>query len=194
MNPQILAPIITGIFSLAATLAGVWFKDYLEQRRNRQNPVPDSGTRSEPIPLSPKKFTWVGAVLRAALLSGVVWVLGAISRSLRPWGEHDGIHYEALISFLVLFILSVTVLWQRRRDGLFIGQLRYQLELFGIWAGYAIGWLSVDQFSSVWDDLLAVQSGWWLAFALLGGMLLHLMVRRIAARGEVNQQHAPNAP
>lgn len=192
MNPQILAPIITGLFSLTAALAGVWFKDYLERRRDRQNTVPSSVIHSEPIPLPSKEITWLGALLRAALLSGVVWILGAISRAVRPWGEHDGIHYEAIISFLVLVILSITILWQHRRSGLLIGQFRYQLELFGIWVGYAIGWLLIDQFSSVWEDLLAVLTGWWLGFALLGGIALHYMVKRIAAR-EVRQWHAPNA-
>ena len=187
MNPQIVAPIITGIFSLTAALAGVWFKDYLEQRRNKQNTVPPIVTPSEPDALPSKETPWFGVLLRAALLSGAVWILGNISRSVRPWGERDGIHYEALISLFVLFVLSVAILWQNRRHGLFIGQLRYQLELFGIWAGYTIGWLLTDQFSSLWDDLLLVQTGWWLGFALFGGMVLHFMLKRIAARRKAYQ-------
>lgn len=112
-----------------------------------------------------------------AFFGVVALAIGIVSRLVRPMIDGP-IHYESIVSGLLLIALCFVLLgllksfpFQRALVGLLIG-------LFAIWCGYFCGWTAVH--GSVWDDLIAVAAMMWLVSSLTGSVILYIHKSRTA--------------
>ena len=117
--------------------------------------------------------------MRPLLLVCASWVLGNIARTLRPVMSAGGVHYEALVSMIILFATALALVAYHRRERPGHGQRFYHLELLALWTGFTSGWSIVH--GDAWDDLIGVTVTSWLVCAILGGSLL-VMFQRLAKR------------
>ena len=102
-------------------------------------------------------------------------VLGLASRAVRPFFGGP-MHWDAMVTLVLLFVLSagfVLCLWREQRKA---GLLSYEIGAFALWTGHTLGWSLLHGF--LWEDLLMLNAGSWLASAVLGGLLLLIPHRR----------------
>jgi hypothetical protein len=95
--------------------------------------------------------------------------LGLASRAVRPFFGGP-MHWEAIATLVLLFVLCagfVLWLWREQRKA---ALLSYQIGTFALWAGHTVGWSLLHGF--LWEDLLVLNAGSWLASAVVGSLLL----------------------
>ena len=184
MDSNVTAAIISGICSIASALGAVFLKEYLGRRRcisptsttQAREPVQPTHPevpRPESVAASTRK-TWK----RPASIVFGSWIFGMVTRAMRPYMLSNGVHYEFLISLVVLIIVVLTIAFYHRKKGALLG---FQLENVALWAGFASGWSLVH--GGVWGDLLAVTIPWWMGCAIVGGFIVVFRRRGSAQPG-----------
>ena len=171
METAVVTSLIAGMFSLATALGSVWLKQYLENRSSTLSPT------SPPLPLpqneaGERRQSVSLVLLRAVSIIAFGFSLGAISRFIR-YQIPGRIHYEAIVSLVILVGFSLILALARRRPSGRVWQ--YQLELFSLWAAHLAGWSIVNQ--SIWTDIVGVLGIWWFGCALIGGIVAALRNR-----------------
>jgi hypothetical protein len=180
MSTQLLAAVLSGAFSLTAAFGSIFLKDYLDRRRERRA---DTAARTSALQSDPRvqeqthrSLTW----MRPLLLTFGAFALGSVDIALRDSLTVNHVHYGALISLGLLLLTSVFLILSHRSSLSAHYQLRFQLELLALWAGYFSGW-SVGN-KAVWDDVIVVCLGWWIGSAFAGGIILRLTRFKIGVR------------
>lgn len=163
------------MFALVAALVNGFLNDYLRRREERAG-VAISTLTEQKLYASTTRSTREVIWMRPLLIVCASWVLGNVSRALRPSLDLGGIHYEALVALFLLIATSLALVIYHRSHSPVRGQGFYQLEVFALWAGHVSGWSMVH--GSAWGDLIVVNIAWWLGCAVVGGGLLGLMVKR----------------
>lgn len=104
-------------------------------------------------------------------------IVGSVSVTLRPYSEVSGVHYEALISLLLLIFISLLLVSAKTDINLKKQIMIYLLQTFCLWSSFVIGsavfydstnGMSLGRF--VARGILTF-SGWWLACAIIGSLL-----------------------
>lgn len=97
-------------------------------------------------------------------------VSGAISRNARDSGP---IHYEAIVSWAFLMVMSFVAMRLNRRQPRHSALIDFNLQAFFLWFAFLAGWSVVNE--SIWEDILLVLGAWWLGVALVGTLALVLL-------------------
>lgn len=174
MDTEVLTTLISGICSIVSAFGSIYLRVVLKRRGQHQSQPPKT-IEQEPEADKPSHLS--SSYTRPLLIVAGAWVLGNISRALRPVMYADGIHYEALLALLILVVVSCWLAFYHGRSRVPKRQLSYQLEVFALWAGYASGWSMIH--GAVWSDLVAVSFAWWLGCAVVGGIVVHLVSKKV---------------
>lgn len=172
--------VVSGLFSLAATLGSVWLKDRLERGRAANAKTlpstadrPRSGTAALGYPAKLR----VPAVVVGAFLVGVLFTATESNPS--------NVIPMALIGILVAMVLASVVFHARKGSGR--GLKWFQLEVVALWAAHVSGWSLAAYLSdlslvtiAISGELLTFSFGGWVASAVVGGLLI-LAWRRLVA-------------
>ncbi|MHC5115325.1 MAG: hypothetical protein ACYTGP_12960 [Planctomycetota bacterium] len=102
------------------------------------------------------------------LLAVVCLLLGIAARLMRPL--FVGVHWEALVGFILLGVLCVVSVIVHRRIPWRRALLTLEVQVATIWLTFVVGWSFVEK--KFWSDLLGVAAGWWLACAIVSPLLL----------------------
>ena len=105
----------------------------------------------------------------------IPWVglsLGAISRWSRPFLFRE-VHWDAVISIVVMLLISLVYLRRCYRGRLVIALGYYQSGLISLWTMFAVGWCAVH--GSIFNSLVETCAALWFVLAV-GGLVL-LMIR-----------------
>lgn len=182
MDTHILATIISGVFALVAALGSVTLSELLLRKRldhqNERSVAPHaSSSPKKDLPAPTTDLTREVIWMRPLLIVSASWVLGNISRALRPMLGVGGLQYEALASIVLLVAIALALVVYHRSHNPKRGQGFYQLEVLALWAGFASGWSMVHGYA--WEDLIGVCVACWLGCAIVGGIILKLMSKRL---------------
>ena len=110
-----------------------------------------------------------GWVIPTSIILGA-FMLGVIAPIIRPYTEYNGTHVEALVSLLLLFVASISLVIHNRRIARLAGHLRFQLENVTLWAAFVCGWILIERYA--WGNLVSVMGAWALSCGFLGSLLL----------------------
>ena len=171
METAIVTCVISGVFSLATALGSVWLKHNLEQRDPAPVPSKRKVTGEKRVIVHYERG-WSLSRPLAVLLGG--FVIGIMSRILRPRLQFGRVHYEMLATLVLLAVIGILLMLIHRKSRR--GFWLYQLETISLWAAFTSGWSLTHGY--VWSDLLTTTAGWWLAWALAGGMFVIAFRRR----------------
>jgi len=115
----------------------------------------------------------ISTVTIGALLFFAALVAGGVSAKLRPYAEFGGVHYEAIVSFVSLVLLSLFLVRGRGPVCLKKWLGIYQIKTLCLWGGFIIGWsiafdTTTGRSLAKFVTLLGVL---WLGCALVGSLL-----------------------
>lgn len=171
METAVVTSLISGAFSLATAVLSVWLKQYLEERRRTVAVAQPQAARVEGVEVRSVPRHWNVSRPFLVLLGG--FIVGVVSRTLRDVMRSGGVHYEALLSIVLLGGTCLVLALNHRKSEQ--GFWPYQLEVFALWAAYTSGWSLVH--GHVWSDLIALTFLWWMACAFVGGLVV-IVARR----------------
>ena len=176
MDTQVLTSVITGMFSLCSALGSVLLNVHLDRQKEKPTALQPSTSTEQNQRASATDSTREVMWMRPLLIVCASWVLGNISRALRTPLGVGGVHYEAIVSLVLLIASALALVVYHRSHSPGCGQGFYQLEVLALWAGFASGWSMVH--GHAWDDLVVVSVAWWLGCAIVGGIILRLLAKR----------------
>ena len=163
MDTSIATSLISGLFAVAAALGSVWLKHYLERQKESGN--------------SPISHNEQGSgAIRPAVILACGYLAGALYRTFK--GD-SGISTEnaAVIGFWIFSIVSfiALTLYHRRSAR---GFWPYQMDTLALWTAFFPGFFFA--FGNVrtdrdFFDAASTWIGFWLAFAILGGLAMVIM-------------------
>ncbi|MGA1872880.1 MAG: hypothetical protein ACMUHY_04350 [Thermoplasmatota archaeon] len=125
-------------------------------RRKRKNEI---------YPMTGKLSVILNAVLPVLLLASFL-IIGFVTRELR-YELFDGpVHYETLVSGLIMIATLILLLVWNVVRGYFTS---FQLEAFIVISSFISGWgISED---ALWDDLAVSICGFWIVVAVAGSLI-----------------------
>lgn len=173
MSDSVVPAVISGICSIVSALGAVFLKDYLETRRSRttssttQSGAEAGGTSRRALSTSPFSLRDWALWKRPASIVAGSFVIGLVTRALRPLFEIGSIHYESVGALAILVALALwLVVYHRRKRS----QTLYQLENCALWTGFASGWSAAH--GEVWGHFLEVLVPWWVGSAIVGAIVV----------------------
>jgi hypothetical protein len=122
--------------------------------------------RSEPVvatssgDLFRRPKHWVIAISLFAL------TLGASSRLSRPYLNVNGLHWDALVSIVLLCVVSLGLLIRCYRARFIMATCYYQSGLISLWTSFVVGWCLAA--GSVFAPLFQTCAMWWFGWAVIG--------------------------
>lgn len=190
--------IISGVFTVAGSLASIWLKDYLERRKEaRPATAPQPAPAAAPGPASspvgtevpetgpvPSQAPTLPPVARAAsapgwrrpvLIALTGFLIGVVSSFVRPMLSGP-MHPEAIGSLMLLILIALFGVAHHAGSGPGRGVIVFELEMVSLWAAFVFGWSLVH--GSLWSDFVAFGIVGWLGSAV-GGLVLIPLVRSV---------------
>lgn len=176
---DIATALVSGTFTVVASLGSVWLKDYLERRRQAPSPPKGPpGAGAPPRPSAPPAPLRAGSRLRPLVVALSGFVVGAVSSFVRPMFPGPA-HPEAIASLVILGLIVLSLIAYHAKVVPGRGVALFELETLSLWAAFAFGWSVVH--GSVWSDFVFSTLMLWLISAVAGLVLIPL-VRRISRR------------
>lgn len=164
---EIIAAIISGIFSVVAVVAGIVLAE-----RYRRQPATGSGTGPSPPPDTPPP-DWLALVGLPVLPAIIGFALGYGSQTVLAEWDAGGWNMGSLLSFVLVLVTTADFVRDERHKPWRFAIASYQLKIFSLWTAYAAGTLLAVGYW--WDDVVNISVGWWVSSALIGGLLLKVM-------------------
>lgn len=158
MDGQLGVAIVSGAVSVVSAFGSILLKDYLDRRRMSAPALAATlaaDPASRPVRASTSGFSAFPLMVAALAIGGGV----ALHR----------LHPPAMVSKAIvgsLFAAPFVLLWRRLRGPPELRNLRYQLEVLALWAGFAVGIAQTGQ------PIVTCVIGWLASLVIGGGVLL----------------------
>ncbi len=154
---EIVVSIITGLFAIFSAIASL-------------RKTLDGDTNFATTDFTIRRPMTIRATIAVVALG---WASGNLSHALRPFCQIGPLHLEAVSTLVLLLATTVWFAWRSRVTDR--RNLTLQLRLLALWTSYVSGWSAAH--GDLWDDLLVVSFGWWLACSALAAVIVYFPIR-----------------
>ena len=122
-----------------------------DERYNIRSLIPGVDTMPTPVPLSilSRRDQRIRLIIVLLLALG----MGIAARAIRPHLSGP-VHYEALVSLVVLSAACLVLVLGLRRISYWRAALVFIIEMTALWACFVIGWIIIER--QLVEDLFAV--------------------------------------